>query len=211
MKTSRWVSGLVLIIAVLLIGLLAMHRKHAMPQSPNNPAMATSTEAPVGLSTSTAPWAPEIAHLRERLAADSLPALSQEGTVLHIHQHLDMFIHGQSVPVPPEIGINEQEGYIAPIHVHDTTGIIHVESPYEATFTLGQFFDIWGVRFTDTCIGGYCSDESNSMRVYVNGKLYQGDPRQIVLTAHQEIAITFGTPEEEPKTIPSAYSFPAGL
>jgi hypothetical protein len=45
----------------------------------------------------------------------------------------------------------------SPIHTHDTSGIVHIESPTVRPFTLGQFFDVWGVRFTSDCIGGDCN------------------------------------------------------
>ena len=78
------------------------------------------------------------------------------------------------------------------------------------TFTLGQFFDIWGVRLTASCIGGYCTDATHMLSVYVNGTLYNGDPRQLALAAHQEIAVVYGTKAETPKTIPASYEFPEG-
>lgn len=163
-----------------------------------------------GLQTSPAPWPAEIDHLKERLALINLPALPEEGTALHTHEHLDIFIHGKPVTIPMGIGINESAGFISPIHVHDETGIIHVESPTIENFTLGQFFDVWGVRFDKASIGGYESDASNTLEVFVNGQKVEGSPREISLTEHEEIAITFGTQKEEP-AIPKSYSFPMGL
>lgn len=172
---------------------------------------ATTTPGVVpGLRTTTAPWAIDTAGLRQRLSAIGLHALTEEGTALHIHQHLDIFIDGAAVPVPAGIGINEGERFITEIHTHDTSGIIHVESPTVERFTLGEFFDVWGVRFSSDCIGGYCADQSKSLRVYVNGKRYQGDPREIHLDDHEEIAIVFGTPQENPAILPMTYSFPTG-
>ncbi len=163
------------------------------------------------ISVTEAPWAPEITNLKERLAALGLPALSAEGTALHIHQHLDIFVHGQVVAIPAGIGIHETyPPFISPIHVHDTGGVIHVESPTVETFMFGQFFDIWGVRLSSTCMGAYCTDGSNALRIYVNGQPYANDPRTIVLSPHQEIVITFGTATETPQTIPSTYAFPTG-
>jgi hypothetical protein len=163
------------------------------------------------ISTSEAPWAPETDHLKERLAAIHLPALSAEGTALHIHQHLDIFVHGKPVAVPTDIGIhNALPQFISPIHVHDTTGIIHVESPTVEKFYLGQFFDIWGVRLTADCLGGYCTDATNTLTFYVNGTKYVGDPRQMELTSHQEIVATYGTPSELPNPIPATFTFPQG-
>jgi hypothetical protein len=161
------------------------------------------------LQTSLAPWPAEIAHLSSRLSAIGLPALSQEGTALHIHQHLDIFIHGKAIPVPAGIGINQQAPFISPIHTHDTSGVIHVESPTLQTFTLGQFFDIWGVRFNQNSVGGYTNDGSSILTLYINGQKFVGDARTIELASHQEIVITFGTTAEQPQ-IPSSFKFSSG-
>jgi hypothetical protein len=200
---SLWAIGIAILIIVLLVWSYKTSHKPAT-------TVANPTEL-VGLqATTTLPWPPEIDHLRERLTAIGLPALSSEGTALHIHQHLDIFIHGNSVAVPPSIGISGFAGFISQLHVHDSTSVIHVESPTIQTFTLGQFFDVWGVKFTADCIGGYCADATSTLKMYVNGDLYSGDPRLLALSAHQEIVVVYGTPEETPKTIPSAYVFPDG-
>ena len=80
-----------------------------------------------------------------------------------------------------------------------------------ADYTLGQLFDIWGVAFTQKCVAGYCADDTNALKVYVNGEMYTDDPRYLVLKDHQEIAVIYGTEAEMPATIPSSYTFPAGL
>lgn len=200
-KTYWWIGGiLVLIIGLLMLGKVT--KKPAM--TINDPSTLP------GIQTGNAPWPAEIEHLAARLQADGLPALSAEGTVLHIHQHLDIFIDGTSTPVAPGFGISEAAGFISPIHVHDTTGILHVESPTVQDFTLGQAFDVWGVKFTADCIGGYCADATKSLKVYSNGNLVEGDPRKLVLASHQEIAIVYGTPEEAPTSTPSSFDFPVG-
>jgi hypothetical protein len=163
------------------------------------------------VSESEGPWPAEVTHLKERLTAIHQPALAAEGNALHIHQHLDIFVHGKPLPVPPGIGIHETApAFISPVHVHDTQGIIHVESPTVETFTLGQFFDIWGVRLSATCVGGYCTDGANTLVVYVNGEKYQGDPRHIELASHQEILIAYGTASEVPNPLPANFAFPQG-
>jgi hypothetical protein len=161
-----------------------------------------------GIQTGDAPWPVEIDHLGNRLSALGLPALQKEGTVLHIHQHLNIFIDGKNVSVPAGIGINTDAMFISPIHTHENDAIIHVESPTAQEFTLGQFFDIWGVRFTDKCIGGYCNQGDKTLRVFLNGNLFSGDPRKLVLQQHQEIVVTYGTPEDLINPIPSTYVFP---
>ena len=168
---------------------------------------AASAHLP-GLQTGEPPWIAETQNLRARLKAINLPALSQEGNAVHIHEHLDVFIHDQRVTVPADIGINYAERFISPLHTHDRTGVIHVESDEVRDFTLGEFFDVWGVRFTRDCIGVYCAKLNNKLRVFSNGKPVTGDPRNLVLTAHQEIAIAYGP---EKIAIPSSYDFDPGL
>ena len=71
-------------------------------------------------------------------------------------------IDGKPATVPSQIGIDpslwkdhslDQYGMqamangmsgMAPLHTHDATGIIHVESSIIRNYTLGQFVNIWG-------------------------------------------------------------------
>ena len=162
-----------------------------------------------GIQTGQPPWIAEIEHLYDRLQGIQLPALSAEGNALHIHQHIDLIFNGTQVSVPADIGINHTARFISPIHTHDETGVIHVESDEVRDFTLGEFFDVWGVRFTKDCIGGYCSKGTNTLKVFANGKPVVGDPRKLVLQSHQEIAIIYGV-QTGSKNIPSSYRFPSG-
>ena len=163
-----------------------------------------------GLQTGEAPWEAEIPNLLARLKAINLRALTEEGNALHIHQHLDIFVNGKSVTVPKDVGINYDARFISPLHTHDRTGMIHVESDVVRDFTLGQFFDVWGVRFTNDCVGGYCAKGTDKLRVFSNGEPVTGDPRRLVLTSHQEIAVVYG-PEKSSVAIPSSYKFDEGL
>lgn len=160
----------------------------------------------IGLQTGPAPWNPGLDTLPDRLEPLDLNDLTDEGQVVHIHQHLDIFVNGKREPVAANIGIYDGQ-FLTELHTHDASGIMHVESPTKRNFDLFQFIGVWGVRFDANCIGGYCK-ELTPWRVYVNGTPYQGDPRAIQLKEHQEIAIVVGTP---PAKIPSSYKFPSGL
>lgn len=168
--------------------------------------------APSSLNTGTPPWPPETTHLRARLQADGLPVLTTSGgVVLHIHQHLDVFIDGRPVQVPTNIGIDTVGGTLSALHTHDATGLIHVESPVQRTFTLGELFDVWGVQLTSTCIGGECIGNGRTLSVFVDGQAVSGDPRSIPLAAHDEIVLALGTAAQVPNPIPATYPFPGGL
>jgi hypothetical protein len=171
---------------------------------------ATSPGPLAGLQTGPAPWGANTADLAERLRAIGIPALSpMEGTAVHIHQHLDLYVDGRKVLVPAGIGIDPAVGY-APLHTHDPSGVIHVESPTVRTYTLGEFFAVWGVRITPSCLGGYCAGGGRQLRLFVDGRPDRGDPTTLALAPHQELVVAFGTAAQLPSPIPSTYQFPPG-
>lgn len=172
------------------------------------PVVESNPDELPGMRSTKETWDKGVTSLKERLVAIGLPALSEEGLVLHTHQHLDMFIHGKKIAIPSHIGIGPGDSFISHLHTHDETGIIHVESPVRQDFYLGQFFDVWGVKLSDTCVGGYCAEGENALRVYVNGSLVTSDVRKVVLANYQEIVVIYGTEKEMPETIPSTYTFP---
>ncbi len=206
-------SRLALVSAFGAVALLAAVGVVALfgPQRSGAAAAPPPAGALPGALTGASPWPANTGRLRVRLQALGLPALGREGTALHIHQHLDVFVHGRRVSVPAGIGIAAAQGFISPLHTHDASGIVHVESPQVRTFTLGQLFGVWGVRLTRRCLGGYCASGADRLRVYTDGRPYTGDPRVLPLAPHAEIVVAFGTRMQLPRPLPSSYAFPAGL
>jgi hypothetical protein len=146
-----------------------------------------------------------------------------EHLTYHVHSHLDIFVNGKRVKIPAGIGINVRDpgvqsgllpdgstAYggirrcrqpcISPLHTHADLGLLHTETSTPTANRLGQFFTEWDVTLTRRCVGGYCKPDS--ILVYVNGKLYTKDPRDILLANRTEIAIIIGTP---PKRIPKRF------
>ena len=200
-------GAVALVAAVAVVMLFGPHRG-----GPGTaPTALASTLALPGELVGHAPWPANTSLLRGRLDALGLPALSREGAVLHTHQHLDVFVHGRRIAVPAGIGIDAAGGFISPIHTHDASGIVHVESPAVRTFTLGQLFGVWGVRLSRRCLGGYCARGADRVRVYADGRPFVGDPRVLPLAPHAEIVVAFGTPKQLPRPLPARYAFPAGL
>jgi hypothetical protein len=156
------------------------------------------------LQRSAAPWPSESALLPQRLRPSGLDALRMEGTVLHHHEHLDLYVNGRAVTVPAFVGIDQEAGFLTELHTHDASGIIHVESPVQRSFTLGQFFCEWGVKLDTRCLGPY----RGTLAWWVNGRRMHGNPALLDLGQHQEIVIAAGRP---PTTVPSSYAFPTGL
>jgi hypothetical protein len=206
-RQTRWflyaMAALGPIVLAIVLGFIFLGNDST--KSPGGPAPNIDYAALPGLQKGPAPWPPEYAVLPDRLKPLDLNALSGELFDLHIHQHLDIFVSGKKIPVPALIGINDG-AFITELHTHDASGIIHVESGKVQPYALGQFFGVWGVRFSKRCIGGYCAAPGKPLRVYVDGKLYSGNPDDLVLKNHQEIAIVYGKP---PKKIPKTYDFEA--
>jgi hypothetical protein len=193
------VSGIIAVVAVILAFHFTGGSSNASGSAPKTP----NTADLIGVQTGPAPWNAGLDHLGDRLKPLGLSQLGAEGTKVHIHQHLDIFVNGKHITVPQSIGIFDGQ-YLTELHTHDTSGVMHVESPTTREFTLGDFFGVWGVRLTDKCIGGYCKPQT-PWRLYVNGLNEPGNPADLVLKKHQELAIVIGT--KRPKQIPSTYNF----
>jgi hypothetical protein len=159
----------------------------------------------MGVQVGPPPWPAPVTDVAQRAVAAHLVVLKAEGTAQHIHAHLDVIVDGNAVAVPASIGIDNVHGSISPLHTHDTSGIVHIESPDQSTFTLGQFFTEWGVRFGQGCVAGSCAP--TPIEVVVNGTTATGDPTAIVFHAHDELAVVVGTP---PGDVPQSFNFPSG-
>jgi hypothetical protein len=138
-----------------------------------------------------------------------------EKTVSHVHTHLTIFVNGQARQIPYGIGIPGFQAYqINPgspagpgpfvetgtcfywLHIHTNDGIIHIESPSKTMgFTLGQFFDEWGVPLSSTQVGS----ATGKVTVFFtspgkSARLFTGDPRTLPLGDHYQIQLDVGTP-----------------
>jgi hypothetical protein len=198
--------GLAAVVLVVVGLVVALDRPDKAPAAQAIPTPPPTTAAPG--RTDPPPWSAP-ADTSARVRAAGLPMLGAEGTVEHIHAHLDVIVDGQPVVVPAELGIDESAGQISPLHTHDTTGVLHIESPVQADFTLGQVFTEWQVSLSADQIGGLHAGDGKVLQAYVNGKPVSGDPAGIVLHAHDEVAVVYGTPAQQANP-PSSYAFPAG-
>lgn len=126
--------------------------------------------------------------LRERLEGTSVAHGEDEVTAFHTHQHLSVYVDGRPVKLPASIGLDSPAGIIASLHTHDESGVIPLEAPAARRYTLGQFFDVWGVRFEGGCLGSHCGD----LRLFANGQEVDGDPRSLVLEQQQRLVVAVG-------------------
>jgi hypothetical protein len=129
---------------------------------------------------------------------DAIKCEAMEGSVLHIHQHLAIFNHGRPVGVPEDVGRPIAGQCLYWLHTHTPDGIIHVESPTFRTYTLGNFFDIWGEPLSRSDVAGAKPKKGERVVVWVDGRQYAGDPRKIELTQHLDVTIDVGPPYRKP-------------
>ena len=132
-----------------------------------------------------------------------------EGMVMHLHAHVSLYINGQSVAIPQYVGIarNASNGRVTCyywLHVHDRSGIIHIEPPIHHIFTLGQFLDEWQQRFQPL---GFPHQllSMNGWSIWTNGQPYRGTLRSIPLTEHSLITLAYNSPHAKPDTL---YAWP---
>ncbi|MDT4939499.1 MAG: hypothetical protein QOG80_3170 [Pseudonocardiales bacterium] len=134
---------------------------------------------------------------------DGIQCNATEQVAYHIHTHLTVYVNGVLRPIPAGIGVvtpvaqqtangafdSASQCYYW-LHVHAQDGVIHVESPTTASYTLGQFFAIWNQPLTANQVG----PDTGALTVYVNGVRYTGNPSAIPLQSHEDIQLDIGTP-----------------
>ena len=93
----------------------------------------------------------------------------------HSHPNITIIIGGVIHPIPANLGI--QASCLKPIHTHDTTGTIHIEPDENRTFTLNDFFLVWGnwasdrtfAIFNSTQIFDHKTGNGHQLNMTVNG------------------------------------------
>jgi len=158
---------------------------------PNGPKLATLLNAATGQTV------------------DGIQCQTNEQTVTHVHTHHTIFVNGKAQVIPYGVGIpgfqavsTAQGPFVQTgscfywLHAHANDGIIHIESPSTSdSFTLGQFFDEWGIPLSKTQVG----PAKGPVTVFFTSpgqkaKLYTGNPNNLPLGDHYQIQLVVGTP-----------------
>jgi hypothetical protein len=130
----------------------------------------------------------------------------QQNVGYHIHVHVSIFVNGVQERLPAGAGIvpprtytqipgglfvdNSTSSCLYWLHVHANDGIIHVEAPTKQTFTLGQFFDVWGQPLGPDQVG----PARGPVVAFQDGKRFSGNPRDIPLLSQSVVQLSVGTP-----------------
>jgi hypothetical protein len=169
--------------------------------------VAPPPPGPKGLEGVPIPKAPVLAepqrlHLGQSI--DGIKCQRVEKVAFHTHAHLAIFVNGKQRQVPygigigpPLLGTNTSVGpfvnegsCFAWLHTHTADGIIHMEAPRKRSFTLGEFFDIWGQPLSTARVG----PARGKVTVLVDGKARAGNPRTVSLRNHELIQLDVGAP-----------------
>jgi hypothetical protein len=180
---------------------------------PPNPGRLGSEAVPVPPGP---PLAPADAPAPGR-TVDGIASTPSEQVAFHIHAHLTVFVAGAPRQVPYGIGIappvevqSTPAGPFAAggsgfswLHAHAPDGIIHIESPVQRTYTLGNYFDVWAEPLGPNRVGPV----TGPVTAFFNGRHYLGNPRDIPLVAHAQIQLDVGRPLVAPESV----AYPQGL
>lgn len=80
-----------------------------------------------------------------KTASGNVPCLVPNlDVVTHIHPELVIEIDGKNKTIPADVGL--RGACERAIHMHDSTGVIHVESQIARDYTLGNFFSVWNEK-----------------------------------------------------------------
>ena len=152
-------------------------------------------------------------------ASTSIPCDRLEHTQVHYHTALQILYQGRSVGIPTAVGRTGLCYYW--LHMHSgEPGIIHVEAPGDRTFTLGDFFAVWGAwggkaqPLDSAHVSSFVLARDQRLVVYVDRgsgegpQLFTGDPKTIVLDNHEVITLEISPPTIVP---PPAFTWPAGF
>ena len=214
-----WAAAAALALALAPASSAASASSVALPLKPLSslghlqPAPAPGPLGPeqVPIPTKAVLLAPPASKATLRKSVDGIKCQRTEKVLFHIHAHLTVFVAGKARLVPFGIGIGPplggQNTPVGPfvtngtcfswLHTHVSDGVIHVESPIRRTYTLGNFFDVWGQPLSSSRVG----PARGRVVAFYNGKVWTGDPRRIPLLKHAQIQLDVGKPLVAPESI----------
>lgn len=151
--------------------------------------------------------------------AGPIPCDKLEHTQTHYHAALQIMYQGNLVNIPGDVG--RPSSCLYWLHMHtESPGVIHIESPRNRTFTLGEFFEVWSKSkgkpepLDSTHVSTLTLTGDEKLVVYVDAgdgkgpQLFTGDPKTIVLQNHEVITLEITPPTTTP---PPSFTFPNGL
>jgi hypothetical protein len=219
MRTFRLSAVSVALVAVCVSGAagaaLPLAPLSTIPQLEKAPSPGPL--GPEGVPIPKAPTLAKVTNVKLNETVDGITCEASEKVAYHIHAHLTIFVNGKAEQIPfgvgigiPISGVNTTVGPFVTVgacfmwlHTHAADGIIHIESPTQTTYTLGQFFAVWGLKLSTAQVG----PAKGKVTTFYDGKVWTGNPANIPLTSELQVQLDVGGPIVAPEHI----TFPKGL
>jgi hypothetical protein len=144
-------------------------------------------------------------HVASTSAIDGVQC--QDSTTFTNKDHIYLQILYQQTPVPVGANIGVRKSCSYWLNTEDNSGVIYAETPPQSTgttFTLGQFFAVWGQPLSSSRVATISPGNGQQLRIWVNDKRYHGNPAGIKLRSHDVIVIQVGPPYQLP---PPSYTW----
>jgi len=175
------------------------------------PAPKPGPLGPEGVPVPKGPVLANVRPVKPGQTIDGVTCEPAEKIAFHIHSHLTVFAGTKAYQVPYGIGIGPPlQGLNTPsggfvqqgkcfmwLHTHASDGIIHVEAPKQKSFTLGQFFAVWGAKLSRDGVG----EARGKVTAFYNGKVWNGELGAIPLSPDAQIQLDVGSPVVAPEHI----------
>jgi hypothetical protein len=181
------------------------------------PAPAPGPLGPEGVPIPKGPVLADVQRVKLGQTIEGVTCQPVEKIAFHIHAHLTVFVGTKAYQVPygigigpPLQGVNTAAGPFVSsgscfmwLHTHASDGIIHMEAPRQMSFTLGQFFAVWGIPLSSSQVG----PAKGKVTAFYDGKAWAKGPGSIPLTSEAQVQLDVGSPVVAPEHI----VFPKGL
>jgi hypothetical protein len=197
-RLGFWLGGLAVLLAITATVVLVNQQPSSNPS--NNASLLADTSG-----------------MAQGQPVDGISCQTSEQIVYHIHAHLAVYTNGKARTIPEGIGIVPPTQVVQTsagpfvvagtcfywLHSHTADGIVHIESPSQRVYALGNYFDIWNQPLSATQVGPV----HGTVTAYVDGQPFTGDPRSIPLNPHTLIQLDVGSASPGPQP----FTFPPGL
>lgn len=197
-------SGAIALSLVVLVGMPVAVVVLASRQTASVAPAGSEAIAP-GSRDPHRPSAPFFANAGDGVRPDGIGCTREGSATLRAAVHLDVFADGKRVTVPA--GVGELATCTYWVHTQSADGVIAITSPQRRSFTLGDFFDIWGAPLGRDQALSFRFGGRQAPRAFVNGRPVSGDPRAIRLLDRREIALVIG---RRPPAVPASFAFGRG-
>lgn len=81
---------------------------------------------------------------------------------------INILVSGKEQQIPNSFGRKNKQ-CLNEIYSDDSNGIINIKTNEFKSFTLGNFFNVWGESFNKDELLGYKTSNNRTLEVYVNG------------------------------------------